>query len=119
MALEKAAWYKDEFGSHMADKNKREKKEYAAPEMLYDLDGEHTVKSLSERPGKGYAGTPGAATINLRGHRNPEVVNLDKEDDDDMSALSTKSKEELIAILRKGKISSKKGLCTHRCSAAF
>ena len=36
MALENAAWYKDEYGEHMSKKDKKDKKkEYAAPEVLY------------------------------------------------------------------------------------
>ena len=34
--------------------------------MLYDIDGEHYVKTIHEHPGKGYDGTPGAATIDLQ-----------------------------------------------------
>ena len=33
--------------------------------MLYDIYGEHSVKKIHEHPGKGYAGTPGAATTDL------------------------------------------------------
>ena len=33
--------------------------------MLYDIDGEHSVKTIHEHPGKGYAGTLGAATVDL------------------------------------------------------
>ena len=34
--------------------------------MLYDIDGEHSVKTIHENPGKGYAVTPVAATIDLQ-----------------------------------------------------
>ncbi len=110
LELEAAAWYKDEFGAHMADKNKQQKKQYAAPEMLYDIDAEHSIKTLNERPGKGYGGTPGVPTFDLRSsHNTGEVVNLADGDDNaisTMSQLSSMSREELIQILcQKGKIS--------------
>ena len=34
--------------------------------MMYDIEGDHSVKTIHEHPGKGYAGTPGAATIGLQ-----------------------------------------------------
>ena len=65
----------------MSTKGRQKKNEYASPENLYDIDGEHSVKTIHEHPGKGYAGTPGAATIDLQ--RKPKH----KEDavDDDSS----------------------------------
>ena len=35
-----AAWYHDEVGEHMVDNKKKRKRKYAAPEALYDLDGD-------------------------------------------------------------------------------
>ena len=64
--LEDAAWYKDEYGSHMSTKGRKKKKEYASPAMLYDIDGEHSIKTIHKHPGKGYSGTPGADTIDLK-----------------------------------------------------
>ena len=75
--LQDASWYKDEYGAHMTTKGRQKKKEYASPEMMYDIDGEHSVKTIHEHPGKGYDGTPGVATIDL--HRKPKS----KEDVDD------------------------------------
>ena len=64
--IEAAAWYKDEFGDHMKDKERKAKKQYAALEQFYDLDGTHSVQTIHVcAAGKGYAGTPGAATFNL------------------------------------------------------
>lgn len=48
-AIEKAPWYKDEFGKHMVDKMKQIKRNYTDPEALYDLDGERSVKTLNAR----------------------------------------------------------------------
>ena len=56
------------------------------------------------------AGTPGAATINLgEGRVTKEITVDDDEDSDAMSALSTMSRGELVALLRKHKISSATG----------
>ena len=49
----------------MSTKGRQKKKEYASPYMLYDIDGENFVKTIHDNPGKGYAGTPGAAIIDL------------------------------------------------------
>ena len=64
--LEDEAWYKGEYGAHMSTKGRKKKNEYASPEMLYDIYGEHSVKTIHEYAGKGYSGTPGAATIDLQ-----------------------------------------------------
>ena len=50
----------------MSTKIRQNKKEYASPEMLYDINGEHSVKTIHENPGKGYAGTTIAAIIDLQ-----------------------------------------------------
>ena len=65
----------------MSTKGRQNKKEYASPDILYDIDGEHSAKTIHEHPGKGYAGTPGAATIDL------QIKPTSKEDavDDDSS----------------------------------
>ena len=39
--IEDAAWYQKDFGSHIKKKGK-EKKEYVAPEDVYNLDDDHT-----------------------------------------------------------------------------
>ena len=59
-------WDKDEYSAHMSTKGQQHKKKYASPEILYDIDGEHSVKKIHEHPGKGYADTPGADTIDLQ-----------------------------------------------------
>ena len=63
--IEDAPWYKYEYSAHMSTKGRQKRKEYASPEMMYDIDGEHSVKTVHEKPWKGYVGTPGAATIDL------------------------------------------------------
>ena len=97
----------------MADKERQGKKTYAAPEQIYDLDGAPLVNTIfgsntdNDKEGKGYAGTPGAATINLGKAKSAEVIEVDN-DSDDMSALSTMTKDDLIALLRKTNISASK-----------
>ena len=63
--LEEVEWYKDEYGAHMSTKGLQMKKEYVSPDMLYFIDGDHSIKTIHEHHGKGYASTPGAATIDL------------------------------------------------------
>jgi hypothetical protein len=46
--MEKAAWYRDEFGKNMMEKVKK-MKTYADAEALYALDGERLVKTLHAR----------------------------------------------------------------------
>jgi hypothetical protein len=116
--IEDAAWYQKDFGAHIKKKGK-EQKEYVAPEDVYNLDDDHTFKTLNERPGK-YKGTPGAATINLGKEKGPGVIDVDA-DEDNMSRVSamtgmskddliTLSKDDLIQMLiKKGNISERVG----------
>ncbi len=46
--MEKATWYRNEFGKHMVDGMKNVKK-YTDPESLYTLDGERSIKTLHAR----------------------------------------------------------------------
>ena len=68
--LEKAAWYKDEFGKHMVDKMKKIKKTYSDPEAMYDLDGERSVRTLHARNDP----TPSATG---------EIIQVEDDDDED------------------------------------
>ena len=49
----------------MVDNKKKSKRQYAAPEDLYDLDRNQSVKILHERDDHRYVGSPGAATLDL------------------------------------------------------
>ena len=114
--IEDSAWYQKDFGSHIKKKGKKQK-EYVAPEDVYNLDDDHTYKTLNERPGK-YKGTPGAATINLGSEKEPGVIDVDA-DEDNMSRVSVMtgvskdnliglSKDDLIqTLIKKGNISEK------------
>ena len=68
----------------MVDYNKKSKRQYAAPEALYNLDGEQSVKTIHERNDHRYVGLPGAATLDLSKKSRKKVVCLeDSEDEED------------------------------------
>ena len=83
----------------MQDKSKKSRKKYAAPEALYNLDGDNSVRTLHERNDSRYAGSPGAPIIDLS---DKEVVQVDTEEDDMsvMTNLSLLSNRELIERLK-------------------
>ena len=90
--LEDAAWYKDKYGAHMSTKEQQKKKEYASPDMLYDIDGDYSVKTINGHPEKGYSGTPGAAPIDLQ--------SKPKSKDDVVDDDSSKESSDLTNISR-------------------
>ena len=49
----------------MVENKKRNKRQYAAPVALYDLDGEKYVNTIHEINDHRYVGSPGAATLDL------------------------------------------------------
>ena len=108
--MEDAAWYHDEFAALTgADGTKgKKKKSYANAEMLYDMDGDQSVQTLHNRPGKGYAGSPGAARLDLGKKNNTsDGMDIDTAEGDDMSALSCLSKGELLERLRRTTLAAK------------
>ena len=59
--------------------------------MLYDIDGEHCVRTIHEHSGKWYSGTPGADTIDLQSKpkSKEDVVDYDSsEESSDISNMS-------------------------------
>ena len=108
--MEDAAWYHDEFAALTGtDGTKgKKKKSYANAEMLYDIDGDQSVQTLHNRPGKGYAGSPGAARLDLGKKNNTsDGMDIDTAEGDDMSALSCLSKGELLERLRRTTLAAK------------
>ena len=111
-------------------KKKKGKQTYTDPENLYDLDGTHSVKSISAKPrgDKLYGGTPGAPAFRVGGKQNnqegktAESISVDSDDEDASNTsgssddISKLSKEELIQRLRNASVSTKpKGSApTHR-----
>lgn len=108
-ALAEAAWYKDEFGSHMKDKSRKEaREEFADEAFLYDHDGDKSVKTIHSKKGTSevYKGSPHAPTFSLG---RPEAIHRSGDDDvqDDISAISEMSKVELVAMCKALKIQQK------------
>ena len=111
------AWYKDEFGSHMQEKGKQQKKSYAASDMVYDLGGEHSVKTIHERADTGYTSTPGAPTLQLgRDIPSSETVVIDDNSMSNISVLSNLSKENLLSCLKNEQGSLLRQPALHRTS---
>ena len=85
---------------HPANRGKKLSKNIAA-EMFYNIDGKHFVRTLHERQGKDYAGTPSAAELKLGSKHIITVVEV--EDDDNYNEsfiLSVMSRSNLIALPR-------------------
>ena len=102
-------------------KKKKGKQTYTDPENLYDLDGTHSVKSISAKPrgDKLYGGTPGAPAFRVGGKQKKqdgkaaESINVDSDDKDTSNPsgpsddISKLSREELIQRLRNASVSTK------------
>ena len=85
----------------MSTKGRQNKKEYESPEMLYYVDGEHPVKMIHEHPGKGYAGTPGAATIDFQSKQKSKEDVVGDDSSEESSDLSNMPRYKFIDCLRK------------------
>jgi hypothetical protein len=104
-AMEEAAWYKDAYGDNVFDLSKKDKgKRFSAVE-LEDLHAVNSVKTASKTQGR-YSGSPGVETFVVgqkKGNTSAEGSAQAPADD-----LDGKSREELLAMLRKASISSKR-----------
>ena len=69
--------------------------------MLYDIDGEHSFKKIHEHPGKQYAGTLGAANIDLQSKPKYKEYVVDDDFSEESSDLSNMSRYQFIARLCK------------------
>ena len=69
--------------------------------MLYDIDGEHSVRTIHEHPGKVYAGTPVAATIYLESKQLSTEDVVDDDSSEESSDLYNMLRYELITRLCK------------------
>jgi hypothetical protein len=101
--MEKAAWYTDAYGDNVFDMSKKEKgKKFSASE-LEDLHAVNSVKTASKKPGR-YEGSPGVESFVVGQKQGTSTLNgAEKESGDD---LEGKTREELLAMLRKASISS-------------
>ena len=100
---------------------KKGKQTYTDPENLYDLDGTHSVKSISAKPrgDKLYGGTPGAPAFRIgrkqkkQDGKAAKSINVDSDDEDASNPsgssddISKLSKEELIQRLHNTSVSTK------------
>ena len=116
--LEDAAWYQKDYGVKNSNSSKKynKKEKLLAPENIYTLGYDHTYTTLNECPGT-YAGSPGAAMIDLVKNR-PRPSNIDLTNgSDDNSVMSNVtsmtnltdpvaySKDELVEMLHNARIS--------------
>ena len=69
--------------------------------MLYDVEGEHSVKTIHDHPGKGYDGTPGADTIHLQIKPQCKQDVVDNDFSKESSDLYNMSRYQLITWLCK------------------
>ena len=123
--MEKAAWYNNNFGmkmgKQMAEEANKKQGKLMNPEDIYQLDkDDHTYATLNERPGT-YAGSPGAARLDLGrpGQELPEVEMIEDNDDDgsnvsNLTGITDYSKRDLYNKLKEMEIntsqkSSRKG----------
>jgi hypothetical protein len=110
VALEKAASYNNMFGDHMIDASKKEKNQYAAKEMLDELNAGHSFKLVHKKKGN-YQGTPGAVEFDLSGKKDGKGASESgggaAKSVGGPTSLEGLSREELIALMRKHNISPK------------
>jgi hypothetical protein len=102
--MESAAWYNDEFGDHMVDTSKKERREYANKEALDELHGDHSFKTIHQKKGKRSEMSEGEA-FRPGSQAKPMEVDSDGDDDEEYANLSS---EERIALLKKTKLQAKK-----------
>ena len=103
--MEEAAWYKDEYGDHMVDTNKKEKVTYASKEALDDLHCDHSFKTIHKKKGNQSTDVSEGESFKVGGKSKPIEVDSDGDDDEEYLNLSQK---ELIAMLKKSKLGAKK-----------
>jgi hypothetical protein len=102
-AMESAAWYKDAFGANVFDMSKKEKPKQMSASEMEDLHAEHSVKTAGKKPGR-YEGSPGVETFVVgqkKGNQSPG--SKEQATDEDLEKFT---KEELLELLRKTKITS-------------
>jgi hypothetical protein len=102
-AMESAAWYKDAFGANVFDMSKKERPKQLSSSQLEDLHAEHSVKTAGKKPGR-YEGSPGVETF-VEGQKKRSQSSGAKTTatDEDLEKFT---REELLAMLRKTKITS-------------
>ena len=129
--IENEDWHIDVFGDFMSTleggkKKRGGKKNYIAPESLFDIDDEGSTTTIRQKPGEkpkatnsGYGGSPGAPTFQVGGNKKKEgemevvTVDVDSDDEEVEDAAATASdnledlpRDELIKLVRNAQISS-------------
>ena len=104
--MESVAWYKDAFGANVFDMSKKEKPKQLSARELEDLHAEHSVKTAGKQPGR-YEGSPGVETFVVGQRKGSQSSGAKpKVADEDLEKFT---KEELLELLRKTKITSHQG----------
>ena len=114
LALEKAAWYNNDFGMKMgktlSEETRKKQQQLMNPEDIYQIDhDDHTYHTLNERPGT-YDGSPGEVRLDLgKGKGNNEVEILEEGDDDrsfvsNLTNITDYSKRDLYNKLKEMQI---------------
>lgn len=101
-AMESAAWYKDVFGENVFDLRKKETPKKMSAAELEDLHAEHSVKTATKQQGR-YEGSPGAETF-VVGQKTGKATSVSAAQGEEAD-LDQYSREELLELLRKAKIS--------------
>lgn len=105
--MEEAAWYNDEFGDHMVDLSRKEKRKFASKEALEELNCDHSHATVHKKKGT-YRGSPGAPVFNVgKEAKSGEAGEEDSEIGDEEEGFKHLSNGELIALLKQHNISSK------------
>ena len=114
LALEKAAWYNNDFGIKMgktlAEEARKKQSQLMNPEDIYQIDkDDHTYHTLNERAGT-YDGSPGAVRLNLgEGREENDVEILDADDDascvSNLTNITDYSKRDLYNKIKEMQIS--------------
>jgi hypothetical protein len=104
-AMEEAAWYKDAYGDNVFDLSKTDKgKKFSAAE-LEDLHAANSVKTASKTQGH-YSGSPGVETFVVGQKKGKASAGGSAQAAAD--EFEGKTREELLAMLRKASISPRK-----------
>jgi len=104
-AMEEAAWYKDAYGDNVFDLSKKDKgKRFSAAE-LEDLHAANSVKTVSKTQSH-YSGLPGVETFVVGQKKGKALAGGSAQATAD--EFDGKSREELLAMLRKASISPTK-----------
>lgn len=87
--IEESAWYNSDYVSQLT-KTTKKKKKFVAQDKAFQLDDEHSFKTLNKKPGT-YEGSPGATMFQVGGKGKPEAVECNRDKEDEVSVMSATS----------------------------